>query len=272
MRVIPKRPILVTLSAGLVLAAGSLGVAAARGRSAPPEPVRDEARIREQDIVFYEWRLARDPTSAFDLAQLAMLHLQRGRERGDPEEVRRAEQLARTSLVERATRNARGYGTLISSLLSQHRFTEALAQAERVVALDSTSVPARAVLAEIQMELGEYDAARRTFGALYPQRSDLAVAPRLARWLELQGQVEAARRLLTGARAEARIRPKMPREQVAWFHLRVGDLELRTGHLGAAGSAFREGLAVAPADARLLAAMARLEATRARWGRAVEYG
>jgi tetratricopeptide (TPR) repeat protein len=128
------------------------------------------------------------------------------------------------------------------------------------------------VLGEIHMELGEYAAARRIFGALYARQSSLAVAPRLARWLELQGQIEAARRLLTNALDTAVTRPKLPREQVAWFHLRVGELELRGGHFGAARSAFRAGLAVAPQDARLLAAMARLEVARGRWRRAVDLG
>lgn len=273
MRVILKRPILVTLSAGLALAAGSLGVVAVRrGQGVPLAPARDEAHIREQDITFYEWRLHRDPSSAFDRAQLAALHLRRGRESGDPEDVVRAEMLARASLADRDTRNARGYSTLISALMTQHRFTEARAVAERLVALDTADVSARAVLGEIHMELGEYAVARRTFGALYARRSNLAVAPRLARWLELQGQIEAARRLLTNARDTAATRPKLPREQVAWFHLRVGDLEQRGGHLGAARSAFRAGLAVAPQDARLLAAMSRLEAARGRWRRAVELG
>jgi len=272
-RVLPKRPILVTLSAGLVLAAGSLGVVSLRrGAGGPPEPVRDESKIREQNIAFYEWRLRRDSTSAFDRARLATLHLQRGRETGDPEDVLRAEALARGSLADRDTRNARGYSTLTSALMTQHRFVEARAVAERLVALDTADVAARAVLGEIHMELGEYTAARRIFGALYTRRSNLAVAPRLARWLELQGQIEEARRLLTNARDTAVTRPKLPREQLAWLHLRVGDLELRGGHLGAAQSAFRAGLAVAPQDARLLSAMARLEAARGRWRRAVELG
>ena len=273
MRVLPKRPILVTLSAGFALAAGLLGMLVMRqGEGAAPEPVHDESMIREQNIAFYEWRLRRDPTSAFDRAQLGALHLQRGRETGDPEDVLRAEALARGSLAERNTRNARGYSTLISALMTQHRFDEARAVAERLVALDSANVSARAVLGEIHMELGEYGTARRTFGALYARRSNLAVAPRLARWLELQGQTEEARRLLTNARDTAATRPKMPREQLAWFHLRVGDLELRGGHLGAARSAFRAGLAIAPQDARLLSAMARLEVARGRWRRAVDLG
>jgi tetratricopeptide (TPR) repeat protein len=264
---------MVTLSAGFVLAAGSLAVhATVAARATTTNPVRDEARVRQQDIAFYEWRLTRDPTSAFDLAQLASLHLQRGRERGDPEDVRRAEALARGSLARRETRNARGYSTLISTLMTQHRFVEARTWAERLVALDSTSISAQAVLGEIEMELGDYDAARHAFGMLSGQRGNLAVAPRLARWLELQGQTEEARRLLTNALDSARARPKLPREQVAWFELRVGDLELRSGHPDAARRAFQDGLATAPQDARLLAAMARLEAALGHWRRAISWG
>lgn len=267
------RSLWVTLTAGAGLAAGLLGVVTVRsGRSAPPAPARNESRIREQNLAFYEWRLRRDPTSAFDLAQLASLHLQRGRERGDPTDVLRAEELARTSLASRDTRNSRAYTTLISALMTQHRFTESLAVARQLLSLDSTSVSARAVMAEIEMELGDYDTTRRLFGALYRRQADLAVAPRLARWLELQGQVEEARRLLTAALDTARARPKMPREQVAWFHLRIGDLELRSGHLGTAERAFDAGLAVAPTDARLLAALVRLEAARGRWTDAIQYG
>ena len=265
-----SRSLFMTLAAGAALAAGSTGVVA--GRRAPSVPVRDEAAIRDANLTFYDGRLRRDPTSAFDLAQLASLHLQRGRERGDPEDVLRAEALARHSLANRDTRNARGYSTLVSALMTQHRFTAARIVAQRLLALDSGSVSARAVLAEIEMELGHYDVTRRLFGALYRSRADLAVAPRLARWLELQGQVEEARRLLSAALDTARARPKMPREQVAWFHLRIGDLELRQGQVGTAERAFRAGLAIAPSDARLLAALARVQLARGRWQEAVRDG
>lgn len=273
MRVIPKWLTVGTLSAGLALAAGVFGVPAwSRAHGASLTPVRDESRIRELNIGFFEWRLARDPTSAYDLAQLASLHLQRGRERGDPEDVLRAEQLARRSLASRDTRNSKGYTTLITTLMTQHRFTEARDEAEHLLRLDSTNISAQAILAEIQMELGNYDATRRSFGALYAQRANLAVAPRLARWFELVGQVEEARRLLTAALDSAAGNPRMPREQIAWFHLRVGDLDLRAGHLGSAERAYRAGLAIAPADARLLAAMARLESARGDLRLAVTYG
>ncbi|HKC47284.1 MAG TPA: tetratricopeptide repeat protein [Gemmatimonadales bacterium] len=271
MRAVVRKPAVVTLSVGLLLAAGWLGTAAWAGERRRA-PLRDEARIRDLDIGFFERRLARDPSSAYDLARLAALHLQRGREHGNPTDVVRAEQLARTSLASRATRNAKGYSTLVATLMTEHRFIEARAAAQRLLALDSTSVPSRATLAEIEMELGDYDAARVMFGALYTQRASVAVAPRLARWLELQGQVEEARRLLTAALDSARANPRMPREQLAWFHLRVGDLELREGQPGSAARAYRAGLAVSPHDARLLAALARVARARGQWRQAIRYG
>src|SRR5438128_1517175 len=72
--------------------------------------------------------------------------------------------------------------------------------------------------------------------------------------------------------AGARGRADLPAEQLAWFHLRVGDLALRHARLEDAGWALRAGLAVRPGDYRLLAALARLEAARGRWRRAIAYG
>jgi len=81
-----------------------------------------------------------------------------------------------------------------------------------------------------------------------------------------------ARNRLYAARAKASGRGDLPREQVAWFHLRVGDLELRSGRLRQAERAFREGLAVEPGDQRLYAGLARVEAARGRWARVLEHG
>jgi tetratricopeptide (TPR) repeat protein len=64
----------------------------------------------------------------------------------------------------------------------------------------------------------------------------------------------------------------LPREQVAWFHLRVGDIALRNGRLKEAERAFRDGLRVEPADVRLLSGMARLSAVRHDWAHVVAYG
>ncbi len=258
---------------GVGVVVGNVSVArSSDGSPAALHPVLAEARIRDLDIDFYRRRLERDPRSAGDYTQLAGLYLQRGRETADNTDLLRAEQNARHSLDLRSGRNAAAFGVLASSLLAQHRFAEALRVAERLVAFDSTSIAARGLLGETQLEMGHYDEAARTFGTLATYSGDLSVAPRLARWHELHGRPEQARRLLRGARDDARRRHGMPHEQLAWFHLRLGDLALRHGHLGEAERELHDGLRVSPNDYRLLGTMARLEATRHRWRSAIDYG
>ena len=240
-------------------------------RSAAATPVSTE-QVRDLDIQFYRARAARDPSGAFDLAQLAGLYLQRARETGDPRDAQRAEQAARRSLRNRRARNDKAMHILVASLLSQHRFSDALGRAQQLYKSDTTSPEARATLGEIQMELGSYDAARTTFAALTPYVRNLSVAPRLARWAELQGHMEQARELLRVARIDAMHTPSMPREQAAWFWLRSGDLELRTGHLDEAERDYRAALSVRPDDYRVLAALTHLETARGRWAQAVDYG
>ncbi|HEX8696535.1 MAG TPA: tetratricopeptide repeat protein [Longimicrobium sp.] len=235
------------------------------------EPVAELAR-RDADIAFFRARAAEDPWGAADRSRLAQLYLQRGREGGGLDDFRRAERAAREALTLRAGRNTGARLTLASSLLAQHRFAEARTAAEALVAEAPDRASYQALLGEIQMELGDYGAAAATFGALEAERGNLAVAPRLARWEEVRGNPVRARAILYAARDQAAARIDLPREQVAWFHLRVADLELRTGRLGAADEALRAGLAVEPNDPRLWAARARLAALRHRWREVARIG
>jgi predicted Zn-dependent protease len=257
--------LVVALATGLVRSGAAPGTAAADG-GVPA------AAYRDADIAFFERRVAADPIGAADRARLAALYLQRGRETGDFGDYRRAERLARRSLALRVAHNANTYGTLTAALLAQHRFVEARAAARALAAREPGVPRHQAGLAEIDLELGRYGEARALFDSVWPARHDLAVATRLARWAELTGRTDLARRLLEQALTDARSRADLPAEQLAWFHLRVGDLALRHGRLEDAGWSLRAGLAVRPGDYRLLAALARLEAARGRWRRAIAYG
>jgi len=231
-----------------------------------------ELAARQRDLEFYRARVEHDPGSAADLAALAGLYLQRARDGGGVSDYRLAEHAARRSLAIREARNGRSLLNLASALLAQHRFPEALAAAQRLVAADPESPSYRALLGELQLELGHYHAADSTFSTLRRHVANLAVAPRAARWVELNGNTEQARLILYAARDSALHRPDLPREQVAWFHLRIADLELRAGRVREARDALREGLALRPADPRLLSLMARAEAARGRLRQAIRYG
>lgn len=262
---------------GAIVATGValVGVSLARSmeRPAPPlPPPPNESEIRNRDVDFYQARVERDPRSARDFTQLAALFLQRARETADNGDLVQAETSARRSLALRTGRNSEAYGVLASSLISQHRFAEALEVSRTLLATDTTSIAARGLLGENLFELGRYEEAGKVLGTLATYKNDLGIAPRLARWAELHGNPEEARRLLRAAKDAAERRHGMPREQLAWFRLRLGDLAFRYGHLTEAEKELEAGLAIEPEDPRLLAAVARLAAVRGDWPRATDFG
>lgn len=262
----------------LAMAGAAGGLGCSRGPAASP-PVRvatlaplTEPQILDRDIEFYQSRADRDPTGATDLARLSALYLQRSRETGDPSDARRAEAAARRSLRNRGSRNDAAAQVLSASLLSQHRFDEALVVAKRLRDRNPDVPSLRAAAGEIAMELGQYDSARVTFDSLAGARNDLSVAPRLARWAEIEGRTGEARWLMRSALKTALATPHLPREQLAWLWLRNGDLDLRSGRYVVADSEYRAGLATHPGDYRLLAAIARLAAAQRNWKAAIAAG
>lgn len=260
---------------------GGVVAAEACGSEAAPTPPRlahsappavSETDARELDIAFFTKRVARDPTGALDLARLGALYLARGRESGDPRDALMAEKAARRSLHNRAANNGAAAAVLQSALLSQHRFGEALRIARAARDAEPENQSLRAAVGEIWMELGQYDSARVALSGLHVALGDLSVAPRRARWAEITGRPDQARVLLHAALVAAQRQSSLPREQLAWFWLRVGDVELRTGRPRAADSAYRAGLAAHPGDYRLLSALARTAAVQGRWRAAIAHG
>ena len=235
-------------------------------------PTRPTAEIREQDIAFYQDRVARDPYGARDLAMLGSLYLSRARETGSYQDLLRAEDAARSSYSHRTRRNEAAAALLASTLLAEHRFTEAYTTAKALVEADSSEPSTRAMLGEIALELGHYQEASRLFSSIATQRYAPALAPRYARWLELEGRPMEALDLLRSVRRDLENGFRVPPEQLAWFDLRIGDLELRRGRLSEAANAFASGLAVAPEDYRLLGAEARLHTAKKDWTGAIRYG
>lgn len=260
--------------AGLSAALAGAGKAATFTRDRDENAVTQASDLAERDVQISVWKkaLAADSASAIALGQLAGLYMQRGRESGDEANYSDAEQYAQQSVNLRSNRNGAAFVTLASSMLAQHKFIEADGVVTQLIALEPDIPQYHALHGEIKLELGDYDAARRAFESLYAQRSHLSIAPRLARWLEINGRSVAARKLLHESLAEARKRRDIPLEQLTWFYLRVGDIEQRNGRMRGARSFYEQALEIQPDDYRLLAAMSRLEAVEGRPRKAIEYG
>jgi tetratricopeptide (TPR) repeat protein len=261
---------------GTVVALAALATgAAALGRVGHPAdslPLPSTSNIRDQDILFYQRRVAGDPTGAIDLAKLGALYLERFRSSGDEADLSDAEAAARRSLRNRAERNEAAWQLLAAALLGQHRFPEARSAAGRLVTLDPEAAAAQAILGEAELELGEYAQADRVFGRLSSQRYTPPVAPRYARWLELRGHAGEARALLEWAREVAARRDPVSSEQLAWFDLRLGEMALRFGAVAEARRRLDAGLSVDPANWRLLAAGARLALATGDYSSAIALG
>ena len=256
------------------LAIGLTAVRTRGHRSLPSVaiPTMTESEIRDLDIAFYERRAAEDPESAGDRAQLAGLYLQRARTSGGFTDYARAEQVARRSLSLRTAHNGQTFSLLASALLARHDFVGALEVAQHADSIEPGNTNHVALIGEIELELGDYDGAARHFASLHFDTDQFTVAARVARWRELTGHADAARRLLHTAISRVDRRDDLPKEQVAWFHYRLGELELRTGQLDAAEAAYRQGLRIFSDDYRILGGLARLECARGHWQQAIDYG
>jgi tetratricopeptide (TPR) repeat protein len=253
---------------------GARKLDALEARPSVHAPSTADADIAQRDIQIATWKkaLAMDSESAMALGQLAALYMERARETGDDGNYAVAENYARRSVALRTNRNGATFVTLAGALLAQHRFVEADSIVSQLV-INEPDVPQyKSMYAEIKLELGQYDAARTVFDSLHFQRTHLSIAPRLARWMELNGNSDGARKLLLTALAEAKERRDLPVEQVAWFELRVGDIEMRNGRMNGARKALEDGLALSPNDYRLLAAMSKLEAVEGNPQKAIDYG
>jgi tetratricopeptide (TPR) repeat protein len=277
-----KRRVILSAMAGAVVVAVVITISARhRGDSRrshaavavqQPADVAAESEIRDRDIAFYESRAAEDTASAGDRSQLAMLYMDRARATGAFTDYQRAEKLARWSLALRTEHNGQTFGLLASALLARHEFPKALAVAQWADSVDP-GVPAHvALLGEIELEMGDYDAAATHFSMIRLDRDQYTIAARVARWRELTGHADAARRLLRSAVKKVGIRDDLPREQVSWFHYRLAELELRTGNLDSAEASYRRGLTIFPADYRILGGLARLASARGEWQKAIEFG
>ena len=265
---------LIVGSVAVVVATASVTLHGRRSHRATPDAPAPmpESEIRDRDIAFYEHRAVEDTASASDRALLAGLYLQRARTSGSFADYDRAEQVARRSLALRTAHNEQTFALLASALLARHDFAGALRVAERADSLEPGNTNHIALIGEIELELGDYDAAARHFESLHFDSDQFTVAARVARWRELTGHADAARRLLRTAISRVDRRDDLPKEQVAWFHYRLGELELRTGNIDSAEASFRRGLSIFPDDYRILGGLARLESARGHWQRAIDYG
>jgi tetratricopeptide (TPR) repeat protein len=265
----------------VVLAASALaGLAAwpafvttreAQASAAPtPAPVLADYAQRDHLVAFYENAVRQHPDQIVT-RMLASQYLQRFRETGDAGDLLRAEHAARESLALQPRLNAGGEMTLASSLLSLHRFREALAHARRALAIEPGNTTAVAHVASTEVELGRYDDARRMLASVNAEgNADVGLNTARARYDEVSGNLAQARRSIDLAMLQTDSIIDSPAESRAWFHFRAGELAWSAGEAGTAERRFREALDIFPEYPRALNGLARLYWGERRWPDALD--
>ena len=223
----------------------------------------------QKTVEFWEQREKKDPSGAIARCNLAGAYLARQRESGLIEDAVRAEKAARASIAIRASSNVAALKKLATALLAQHRFPEALEVADRAVAHDPD---AQRLRADILLELGDYDAARKALRQIPPRAEDLNLLALRARFAELEGKTDRSIELLREAGRIADSLPDLPAEAVAWYHTMVGHRLIDKGKLDEGVQSCNEALAIFPRDYRAMTGLAEAAASRRDWKGAVAWG
>ncbi|MGZ4431236.1 MAG: tetratricopeptide repeat protein, partial [Gaiellales bacterium] len=268
--ILPLPVLLLAVLAALVPAlAGTGGSAAvshmpAPAASLPFQSTPPGSLSTRQLVQRYTAELRAAPHSAQAYDNLALAELQLAREDGDPTWYTRADGLLARA-VRIAPRDFEAVGAQGSLALSRHDFVGALALGREALSIDPESSYALGVIADAEMELGRYRAARAMLERMLALRPDLSSYSRASYYLELHGDIARARAALRQA-----IESGAPaRENTAWAYLYLGNLEFNHGRYGWAERQYRLAAHAYPGFVHAQAAEARLAAARGRYSLAI---
>ena len=212
-----------------------------------PAAVLPDYIYRDKTIAFYERRVQHDSRDQISARMLAQQYMQRYRESGDIDDIKRSLKQARRSLLLQPGNNWGAYEILASAETALHLFHRALRDEEGAASDRPDDSNAQAQIASLEMELGRYDVARHVLGRLrthFP--NDPGVNAVAARYAELTGNLAGARALLNRGQVQMDEVIDNPAQARAWFHYRAGEMAFAGGDTETAERDEREALAIFP--------------------------
>ncbi|MBI3493136.1 MAG: hypothetical protein HY047_15355 [Acidobacteria bacterium] len=278
-RFIRRVPAATWFGAGAVLVAAALVAAAwwaqagrneTRSIALPPlgtpgAPGTARADL-DRTIATMEARLARTPYDGAAAVTLADALLRETRVTGNAGLAMRAES-ALTTVLESEPVDYDARRMLAAVYLSQHRFRDAIREAERCQHTRATDAWTFGVLGDAHLELGDYDEAFAAFDRMAALRPNAASYARASYARELQGDLDGALRLMQMS-AEATT-PQDP-ESLAWHHAQIGHLYLELNRTDEAARAYEHADFVFPGHPFATDGLARVEAARGHRGSALD--
>ena len=205
----------------------------ARRTPAPVEPLGAPAapgtsrEVLEQTSKQMAARLEADPNDAAAAVRLADALLRLARVTNNGGLAVKAERALVKALVSDPERYE-AHRMLAAVLLSQHRFHDAIREAERCQQMRQNDAFTWGIVGDARLELGDYSEAFAAFERMSTIRPDSASYARIAYARELQGDLPGALRLLQMA-----LEATSPNdaEAIAWHHSQIGALHLAEGRV-----------------------------------------
>ncbi len=213
-----------------------------------------------------------DPGGAMGWSTLGGDYLARSRESDDLATAVRAEKAARKSLSIRVLGNIGARNKLVSALLQQHRFKDALAvclEARKANVYDDQTVRQQA---ECLVEIGQYDQALGVIKSSTRAFAGASGEAIVSRAEDINGNSDRALSLLKDAAFQADQAPAMPSDAIAWFHTRVGIQLAKMGRHDEARVEYFTALRLYPRDYKSMAGLAKVAFQDGRWQDAIEWG
>ncbi|GAC1390657.1 MAG: hypothetical protein NVSMB31_07780 [Vulcanimicrobiaceae bacterium] len=223
-----------------------------------PAAVLPDYLYRDKTIAFYEMRVRRDPADQISARLLAGQYMQRFRETGDIDDVKRSMVQAHRSIALQPANNWTSYEVLASGEMALHLFKAALQDEQLAHHGRSEDTNAIAQIASVEMELGHYESAHRMLvPAAEKNPTDSGLLAVLARYDELTGNLNDARPLIDRAGVIDDSIIDNSAQGRAWFHYRRGEMAFSAGAIDEAKQDERDALAIFPNFAQAYNALAR---------------
>jgi tetratricopeptide (TPR) repeat protein len=179
-------------------------------------------------------RLATDPADAPAAIRAAEILLRKARVARNGGYALQAETTLE-ALLDREPSEYSALKILGAVYASQHRFREAIAVANRAIAMQKQDAWNYGTLGDSYLELGEWDRAFDAFDTMVRIRPDAASYARVAYAHELQGELPEALRLM---RMAADATSPHDAESLAWHYAQVGNILLKMGDTEGAAREF----------------------------------
>ena len=202
-------------------------------------------------------RLSANPKDWQAYSQLGIAYLQFTRESADPAYYSKAEQAFHKAL-DLEPEDYVALGGLGALALARHHFSEALEWGLRARQINPGRTYAYGVIADAQIELGQYKEAIETLQTMVDLRPDMSSYSRISYLRELYGDTSGAVEIMQRA-VDGGI-PNM--ENAAWTRTQLGNLFFNLGELDRSELEYRHTLKDHPRYPYAMAGIARVFAAR----------